>query len=429
MTAELIRQVRLLDPVTLGDSPSGELRGDRVADVLIGDGVIQSVEAAINSYPDNTQIRDGSGLILGTGLVDLYSHSGEPGFEERETIDSLAAAAVAGGFTRLTLLPDTHPAVDNPATVAWFQSQCQKFTVPQIRNWGALTLDAKGEQMTELAELAESGIAGFADSKPIQNMTLLRRLLEYSQGLSQPIALWCCDRSLSGNGVVREGQESLRLGLPGSPDYAETAPLAALLECLAAIGTPVHLMRVSTARSVDLIRQAKATGLPITASTTWMHLLLNIEAVQSYDPSLHVEPPLGNPADQAALIEGIRSGIIDAIAIDHSPYTYEEKTVAFAESPPGAIGLELALPLLWQALVVSEKIPALTLWRALSTNPAQLLNQSPASIQPGQPAELVLFDPNDAWQVTSRTLKSRSTNTPWLNQTLRGRVLQVWGGR
>jgi dihydroorotase len=133
--------------------------------------------------------------------------------------------------------------------------------------------------------------------------------------------------------------------------------------------------------------------------------------------------------DQAALIEGIRSGIIDAIAIDHSPYTYEEKTVAFAESPPGAIGLELALPLLWQALVVSEKIPALTLWRALSTNPAQLLNQSPASIQPGQPAELVLFDPNDAWQVTSRTLKSRSTNTPWLNQTLRGRVLQVWGGR
>jgi len=420
MTAELIRQVRLLDPATLRD---------QVADVLIADGMIQAVAETIDSYPQETQIREGARLILGTGLVDLYSHSGEPGFEERETIDSLAAAAVAGGFTRLTLLPNTHPAVDNPATVAWFQSQCQKFTVPQICNWGALTLNIKGEQMTELAELVQSGIAGFADGQPIQNMTLLRRLLEYGEDLGQPVALWCCDRALSGNGVVREGQESLRLGLPGSPDYAETAPLAALLECVAAIGTPVHLMRISTARSVELIRQAKASGLPVTASTTWMHLLLNITAVQSYDPSLHLEPPLGNPADQAALIEGIRSGVLDAIAIDHSPYTYEEKTVAFAESPPGAIGLELALPLLWHQLVMSEKLPALTLWQALSKNPAQILNQSIPKLQTGQPAELVLFDPHQAWQVTSQTLKSLSTNTLWLNQTIPGRVLQVWGGR
>lgn len=419
MTAELIRQVRLLDPVT---------QNDRVADVLIGDGAIQAIEAEISSYPEVTQIRNGAGLILGTGLVDLYSHSGEPGFEERETIASLAAAAVAGGFTRLTLLPDTDPAVDNPATVAWFQSQCQKFTLPRISNWGALTLNAKGEQMTELAELAESGIAGFADGQPLQNMALLRRLLEYGAGLGKPIALWCCDRSLSGNGVVREGQESLRLGLPGTPDYAETAPLAALLECVAAIGTPVHLMRVSTARSVELIRQARADGLPITASTTWMHLLLNVEALQSYDPSLHLDPPLGNPADQAALIEGVRSGVLDGIAIDHSPHTYEEKTVAFSESPPGAIGLALALPLLWQSLVVPEKLSALTLWQALSTAPARLLHQPIPKIQTGQPAELVLFDPNQSWSVNAQTLKSRSSNTPWLHQTIQGRVLQVWGG-
>ncbi|WP_088891585.1 dihydroorotase [Leptolyngbya ohadii] len=420
MTAELIRQVRLLDPVT---------QSDRVADVLLVDGVIQSVEAEIRDYPQDTQIRDGAGLILGTGLVDLYSHSGEPGHEERETIDSLAAAAIAGGFTRLTLLPDTRPAVDNPATVAWFQSQCQKFAVPKIQTWGALTLGVKGEQMTELAELAESGIAGFTDGQPIQNMTLLRRLLEYGEGLAHPIALWCCDRSLTGNGVVREGAESLRLGLPGSPDYSETAPLAALLECVATIGTPVHIMRVSTARGVELIRHAKAAGLPVTASTTWMHLILNIEAVHSYDPSLHIEPPLGNPIDQAALLEGIRSGVLDAIAIDHSPYTYEEKTVAFAESPPGAIGLELALPLLWQELVATEKLAALTLWQALSTNPARLLNQTPSTLQAGQPAECVLFDPNESWEVNSRSLKSRSTNTSWLNQTLQGRVLQVWGGK
>lgn len=187
-------------------------------------------------------------------------------------------------------------------------------------------------------------------------------------------------------------------------------------------------MRISTARAVDLIRAAKAQGLPITASVTWMHLLLDITAVHSYDPSLHVQPPLGNPADREALIQGLQAGVLDAIAVDHKPFTYEEKTVAFAESPPGAIGLELALPLLWQAFVESGRWSALDLWRWLSTQPAQCLQQTPGMIAVGA-TELTLFDPQQVWQVTGSSLKSQSTNTPWLGQMIQGRVVQTWCGR
>jgi dihydroorotase len=185
-------------------------------------------------------------------------------------------------------------------------------------------------------------------------------------------------------------------------------------------------MRVSTARGVDLIRSAKSRGVPVTASTLWTHLLLNSEAVGSYDPNLRLTPPLGNLEDQIALLEGLQEGTLDAIAIDHTPYTYEEKTVPFAEAPPGTIGLELALPLLWQSLVETNRWSALELWRCLSNRPAQCLTQKSAAIAINQPAELTLFDPNQEWVADSSTLKSLSANTPWLNQEIKGRVVKIW---
>lgn len=423
MASELLQQVRVLDPVSATD---------RVADVLIENGVIQAVEAAI--VPDaETEIQDGRGLILAPGLVDLYSHSGEPGFEERETLASLMASAIAGGFTRLAILPDTLPAIDNPASVAWIHQQKLKIKnlqlkiqIPHLHCWAALTLETHGQQMTELAELAIAEIVGFTDGKPIANLNLLRRILEYAAPLQKPIALFACDPLLMGNGVMREGRAALQFGLSGIPAIAETAALAAILECVAAIGTAVHLMRVSTTRSVALIADAKARGLPITASTTWMHLLLDSQAVASYDPNLRLHPPVGNPDDQAALIQAVKHGVIDAIAVDHTPFTYEEKTVAFAEAPAGAIGLELTLPLLWQQFVTSGEWSALELWQALSTRPALCLHQSPATIAPGQNAEMILFDPNQTWQVEVRSLKSLSNNTPWLGQAMTGQVRQTW---
>ncbi|MBD2123673.1 dihydroorotase [Trichocoleus sp. FACHB-262] len=416
MTNELLQQVRVLDPAAMTD---------RVADVLIVDGNIEAIADSIPEWPANTQVRDSRGMILGPGLVDLYSHSGEPGFEDRETLRSLQQAAIAGGFTRLNILPDTTPALDNPAGLAWLQDKRQ-FQLPvQVRAWGALTLGVQGQQMTELAELA-AGVVGFADGRALSSYGLLRRLLEYLQPLQKPVALWPCDPKLAGNGVMREGPESIRFGLPGSPAIAETTAIAALLELVAAIGTPVHIMRVSTARSVELIQAAKERGLPITASTTWMHLLLNSQAIQTYDPNLRLEPPLGNPADQAALIDGVKQGVLDAIAIDHTPYAYEEKTVAFAEAPPGAIGLELALPLLWQRFGASGEWTALELWRVLSSNPTKCLQQPVATVAPGQSAELALFDPGQSWVVNGQSLKSLSINTPWLGQELLGQIVQTW---
>ncbi|MGH8000894.1 MAG: amidohydrolase family protein, partial [Brasilonema sp.] len=190
--------------------------------------------------------------------------------------------------------------------------------------------------------------------------------------------------------------------------------------------TPVHIMRVSTARSVELIASAKARGVPITVSTTWMHLLLDTQAVKSYNTSLYLEPPLGNSNDVAALRKAVRTGVIDAIAIDHRPYTYEEKTVAFAEAPPGAIGYELALPLLWQHLVETGEFTALELWKALSYRPAECLQQRISAIVPEQKAELTLFDPQENWKVEKQNLYTRSSNTYWLGQQLTGRVVQTW---
>ncbi|MBG1270317.1 dihydroorotase, partial [Nostoc sp. WHI] len=297
---------------------------------------------------------------------------------------------------------------------------------PLLYIWGAITLDVAGKQMTELADLASAGVVGFSDGKPMDNLALVRRVLEYLQPLGKPVAFWPSDRQLAANGVMRESSEALRLGLPPIPASAETTAIASLLELVAAIGTPVHIMRVSTSRSVELIASAKAAGLPITASTTWMHLLLDTKAVKSYSTSLRLDPPLGNSSDVVALRAGVRAGVVDAIAIDHAPYSYEEKVQAFAEAPPGAIGLELALPLLWQYLVETGEFTALELWRALSTKPAECLGQKLSAIAPHQSAELTLFNPQETWKVERKNLHTLSSNTPWLGQQLKGRVVQTW---
>ena len=436
MNRELLQNVRVLDPVS---------ETDRIADILITEGKIAAIDEKITEFPADTEVRDCQGLILGPGLTDIYSHSGEPGFEDRETLESLIQAAAAGGFTRVAILPDTSPPVDNLAGLALLQQHIRNLPIglPRLYFWGALTAGVKGQQMADLGELASPAIVGFADGLPLSNPALVRRLLEYIQPLGKSVALWPCDRTLAGKGAAREGAVSVRLGLPGIPASAETSALAAILELVASAGTPVHIMRVSCARSVELIRDAKARGLPVQASVTWMHLLLNAGAISGnakdseggknalttsfpYDPNLHLEPPLGNLSDQLALIQAVKDGVIDAIAIDHSPHTYEEKTVAFADSPPGAIGLELALPLLWHGLVETGKFSALELWRVLSTGPAVCLGQTPATVAPGVSAELILFDPQMSWTVDGHSLKSRSANTPWLGQQLTGKVVQTW---
>ena len=420
---KLLQQVRVIDPVR---------QVDLLADVSIANGKIEQIGDRLSDYPAETEIIAPSGLVLGTGLVDLYSHSGEPGNESRETLLDLARAGAAGGFTQIGILPDTSPRTNNLATITAIknksrflstQGDCQ-LQLPQLNFWGS-AWDESGQTMNALAEL-QPEVVGFTTNHNLSNLNILKQILEYAQPWSPTIAISIHHNELGSNGVVREGEVALRHGMAGSPSYAESAAIAAVLEMAAAIPVKIHLMRVSTKRGVELIADAKARGVNVTASTTWMHLLWNSEALGSYDPNLRLDPPLGNESDRQTLATGVRQGIIDAIAIDHQAYTYEEKTVAFALAPPGAIGLEIALPLLWQKFVATGEWTAIELWQALSSRPRQCLQQEAHEIAPEQNADLVLFDPKKTWIGDRDNFKSPATNSPWYSREIIGKVVETW---
>ncbi len=431
--AQLIKQATLINGVH-------ELDASGIGDVMVDGGRIVAIAPQITDLPTDIQIINGSGQFLGPGLIDLYSQSGEPGHESRETLESLRQAASAGGFTRLGLLPNTEPATDSVSVIASILATHKAHNPKKgdehvasaqthLMPWATVTLGAEGKQLVEFAELMEAGAIGFTDAQPLMNPVLVRRLLEYMQPWGKPIALWPCDRQLAGGGAAREGVDSLRLGLAGVSAISETSSLAMLLEYVAEIPTPIHIMRISTARSVALIRQAKDRGLPITASVAWHHLCFDTGDLYDYQPSLRHDPPLGTPADRQALIEAVREGVLAAIAIDHSPYTYEEKTVAFDAAPPGAIGLELALPILWQTFVANGEWSPELLWHRLSYGPASCLGLDTGKLKAGAVAELTLFDPNLEWTVSAQNLRSLSAfNTPWDGQSIQGKVSHLWNG-
>jgi dihydroorotase len=422
---ELLQQVRIIDPTQ---------QLDRWADLLIIDGKIKQIDEQITDYPAEALVIKPSGWVLGTGLVDLYSHSGEPGNETRETLLQLAQAGAMGGFTQISILPDTVPAIENAEVITALKHKSDRFnlhrhpsnsisSLPKLNFWGAAH-NQVGQKMNDLVEL-QPEIVGFTSRHNLSNLHLFKQILEYVQPDQKPLAIAVHQNELAGAGVVREGNASIRYGMPGNPGFSEAAMIAAVLEIVTEIPTPIHIMRVSTQRGVELIAEAKARGVRVTASTTWMHLLWDDNAVGSYDPNLRLEPPLGNESDRLALIEGVRQGIIDAIAIDHQAYTYEEKTVAFALAPPGVVGLELALPLLWQRFVESGKWSAIELWQALSSRPLQCLQQQPTAIAIGQAADLILFDPKHKWIANQDQLKSPGVNTPWYQQEITGKVIKT----
>jgi dihydroorotase len=347
--------------------------------------------------------------VLMPGLVDLYSHSGEPGHEERETLESLIKGARAGGFVEVAILPDTEPVIDDPALVSWLKKQA-----PSLHIFASLTMGAQGKELVDTEELMRAGAIGFTAENALEDLTLTRRFLEYLGPKAAPVFLWPQHPGLA-KGVAREGVWSTELGLTGVPVQAETIAVSTILDLIILTGTPVHLMRLSCQESVERIRAAKAKGLPVTCSVTVAHLLHTVEELVSFDPHLRVNPPLGTLEDQAALIAGLADGTVDAIATDHSPWTYEEKVVPFAVAPPGMVMLELALPLLWMHLVETKKLKASDLIRALTTGPRAILGL------PSSPS-WVLFDPQTTWTVNGQTLQSLSQATPWWGRTVQGRV-------
>jgi dihydroorotase len=411
MNQILFRQIRYLDPID---------GIDRVTDALVTNGILTELRDDLQDCPAEASEQDGHNKILAPGLVDLYSNSGEPGREAEETMLSLLSAAAAGGFVRLNILPDTIPAIDNSAIVAKIQSLHQTASLqldyaPTLAVWGALTHGVQGESMSDLQDLVGGGIVGFADGKPIDNLQLVQRLLEYLQPYQKPIMLWPLDRQLAGAGVARMGAAALRLGLVGNPICSETVALSAILELVAELLVPVHIMRLSTARGVELVAEAQQRGLPVTASVTWLHLLGSTEILDSYNTSWRLDPPLGNEIDRLALVAGVKTGVIGAIAIDHHAHSYEDKKVGFGEAPVGSIGLELALPVLWEKLVVPGYLTAMDLWRGLSCGAAVCCGSE-------VPQELILFDPMVKWVANSQNLRSKSINTPWFDKVISGQM-------
>ncbi|QUS60006.1 dihydroorotase [Synechocystis sp. PCC 7339] len=423
-------QVRCLDPIQ-----GKEIR----VTVMVQGNAIVAVEDDSHPIPTDAVVVPGDNLLLAPSLADLYSYSGEPGHEDRETLGQLLQTAIAGGFGDIAILPNTDPPLDRPQTLQWLEQRLNQMAgvnahpreqgedaaTVQCHWWGSVTHGNQGKQLTEWGELDQAGVIGFSDGGAIQDWRLLQRALEYGAMAGKPLALVPLNSSLRGNGVMREGPLAIQLGLPPDPVMSEAAAIASLLELLPHYLTPVHLMRISTARGVELIAQAKSQGLNCTASVNWHHLLLSNGAIAHglpphtphYDPNLRFDPPLGNEGDRLALIEGIKNGVIDAIAVDHHAFTYEEKTQTFAEAPPGAIGYELVLPCLWQGLVEKGLVTATELWRALSTNPRQCLGLP--KLNPPR----ILFDPGLAWTLQRGALQTSAYNSPWWGHSLKGAVV------
>jgi dihydroorotase len=393
--------------------------GRRRADVLISEGAIKAVGERVDA-PRGTSRLDASGCWVTPGFVDLHSHLRQPGMEEAETVESGARAAALGGYTAVIAMPNTDPPIDS-AGIAKEVLGLGEGTCCEVRPAGAITVGRKGEQLAPMAELAALGVTIFTDDGAgVQDSRLMRRALEYGSALGVTLAQHCEDAGLAGGGHVHEGEWSSRLGIPGVPAEAEEIMVARDLALARLTGGRLHLLHLSTAGSIELVRRAKADGSTVTAEAAPHHFTLTHEAVRSYDPVFKVNPPLRTPADVAAVRAGLADGTIDAVATDHAPHLQEAKEAPFDEAPPGMLGLETALPLTLREL----RLPPREALALLSWKPARIagLADHGKPILPGRPANLCVIDPRAQWVVRPDFLASRSRNTPYTGRTMTGRV-------
>lgn len=396
--------------------------GERRADVAISGDQITEVGDRLDAT--GARVLDASGCIVCPGFVDLHTHLREPGREEAETIETGSRAAALGGFTAVVAMPNTDPAIDSAAVVR--QVLDAGATAPcDVHTSAAITVGRRGEALAPMAELAALGVRLCTDDgNGVQDARLMRRALEYAGPLGITLAQHCEVEALSEGGHMHEGEWSSRLGIPGVPTEAEELMVLRDLALARLTGTRVHFQHLSTAGSVELVRRAKADGLPVTAEATPHHFTLTHAEVASYDPVFKVNPPLRELRDVEAVKAGLADGTIDAIATDHAPHTQESKEQPFDEAPCGMLGLETAL-----GLAVGELLPAglnlADLVGLLSWRPAAIAGLSDTHggpVQPGRPANVCVFDPTTTWVVEPDRLASRSRNTPYAGRTLTGRV-------
>ncbi|MCK4350849.1 MAG: dihydroorotase [Candidatus Krumholzibacteria bacterium] len=407
----------------VADPESGRLRA---GSVCVQKGIITEVAWQRVTGTD-LPVLEAEGYVLAPGFIDIHTHLREPGYEEKETIKTGTAAAVAGGYTSIVCMANTDPVIDVPSVVEFILREAERAGSCRVFVTAALTRGLEGEIISEYNSLKEAGAVALSDDgNYVTNSQVMRSALEYARFLDLPVISHCEDRFLSDATLMNEGYSSTRLGMRGSPAAAEEIAVARDIRLSRLTGARLHIAHISTAGSVELVKQAKKSGIPVTAEVTPHHLTMEDTLLESFDTSLKTNPPLRGREDIEALRAGLEDGTIDCIATDHAPHNVIDKEVEFDLAPPGMIGLETAFALLNTRLVQTSAIGLIDLIRLMTSNPARVLGLPGGRMVKGEKADLVLLDPEAKWAVEAESLRSKSRNTPLVGTELAGRVKGVF---
>lgn len=399
--------------------PSQDLDG--VRDVLLVDAEVAELGESLE-VPEAARVVDCAGLVVAPGLIDVHVHLREPGEEHKETIATGAQAAAAGGFTAVCAMPNTDPPIDDPAVVGFVVAQGRRAGAARVYPTGCISVARKGERLALIGEMVAAGAVAITDDgRPVMDSGLMRLALLYSQAFGVPVADHPEDISLSGRGSMNAGLVATRLGLNGKPNAAEDIHIARDLMLAELTGGHLHLQHCSTEFGVEMIRQAKARGVHVTAEASPHHLVLTEDAVEGYRTEAKMNPPLRTAQDRDAVRAGLADGTLDIIATDHAPHHYDEKEAAFADAPDGIVGLETALGVVLTHVVGEGVIDLPTMVERMSCQPARVFNLQGGTLAVGSVADVTVFDPEAVWTVDAKAFVSKSSNTPFGGWELRGR--------
>jgi len=414
----VIRGARVLDPTEGIDAR---------LDVRIDDGTIAALAGQVDA--NGHRVVQADGLVLAPAFVDPHVHLRTPGREDEETVGSGTAAAAAGGYCAILAMPNTDPVVDSSATVGALVDVARREAEVPVGFLAAITRGQRGEELTEMGELAETGAVAFSDDgMPVASAGLMRRALQYASTTDRPLALHCEEPTLSRGGHVHEGRVAAELGFAGYPSVAESVAVERDLALADYERGRVHVLHLSAAESVDALRRAREAGVAASGEATPHHLVLTDDAVRSLDPNVKMNPPLRAEADRQALLEAVRDGTIEAIATDHAPHAAHEKEVPFEAAPFGVTGLETAFASLYTHLVKPGLLPLETLLERLSAGPARIFGLDRPRVAAGAQANLVLLDLGREWRVGEQPFRSRSGNSWLLGSPLSGVVGMTLAG-
>ena len=417
-TKQLPKSVKITNCTILDPFAEKEFAGE----ILLKNGKINDVGKSISA--DGVDELDANGAVVTHGFCDIHAHFREPGREDKETLVTGSRAALAGGFTTVCVMPNTNPPLDSPESIRFIAEKAEDLSI-QLYPIGAVTVGQNGKEMTEMGEMVKAGAVAFSDDGiPITDGEVMRLALEYSTQFDVPIINHAEDVDLRGSGQMNEGRWSTRLGLAGIPDISESIMVERDLQVAGFTGGRIHVPHVSTEKSVHAIRRAKENGVNISAEVTPHHLYFDDSALQTYDTNLKVAPPIRSEADREAMIGAISDGTVNCIATDHAPHTVEEKESPFEYAPCGMIGLESAFGAVWKMLS-DKKMSLLDVVRKLTVMPRQIIGFDSDLFAKGAEAELVFLNPDQEWTFGLEHIRSKSRNSPFVGEMLKGQVVSV----